>query len=128
MVNRNTSPRSRTRLVPSISERGKKKELIAPGGSVVRAAVPSAGAGAASGNVCPLDDAAEPFVAGVVVAPDDVAADHAGVVGPVEREVPQGAVNCASMRFNQDEFVGVQAISTLFAAARAPTRPSLAVV
>src|SRR5207247_6196745 len=50
---------------------------------------------AASGNVCPFDDAAEPFVVGVVVAPDDVAADHAGlllvagVVGAVEREVPQ---------------------------------------
>jgi hypothetical protein len=46
---------------------------------VVRDAVPSASAGAASGNVCPLDDAAEPFV-GVVVAPDDVAADHAGLL------------------------------------------------
>jgi hypothetical protein len=50
---------------------------------------------AASGNVCPGDDAAEPFVVGVVVAPDDVPADHAalllvaGVVGAVEGEVPQ---------------------------------------
>ena len=50
---------------------------------------------AASGNVCPGDDLAESFVVGVV-APDDVAADHAGlllvggVVGAVEREVPQG--------------------------------------
>jgi hypothetical protein len=48
---------------------------------------------AASSYVCPVDDAAEPFVVGVVVAPDDVAADHAGllvvagVAGAVEREV-----------------------------------------
>jgi hypothetical protein len=53
------------------------------------------GASAASGNVCPGDDAAEPFIVGVVVAPDDVAADHAGlllvggVVGAVEGEVAQ---------------------------------------
>jgi hypothetical protein len=53
-------------------------------------------ASAASGYVCPVDDPAESFVVGVVVAPDDVAADHAalffvaGVVGAVEREVPQG--------------------------------------
>ena len=46
--------------------------------------------------VCPVDDAAESFVVGVVVAPDDVPADHAGlllvagVVGAVEREVAQG--------------------------------------
>jgi hypothetical protein len=46
-------------------------------------------------DVCPVEDAAEPFVVGVVVAPDDVPADHAGllgvggVVGAVEREVPQ---------------------------------------
>jgi hypothetical protein len=45
------------------------------------------------GNVCPLDDSAESFVVGVVVGPDDVAADHAGllvvagVVGAVEAEV-----------------------------------------
>jgi hypothetical protein len=51
---------------------------------------------AASGYVCPIDDLAESFVVGVVVAPDDVAADHAGlllvtgVVGAVEREVAQG--------------------------------------
>ena len=32
------------------------------------------------------------------------------------------------MRFNQDEFVGVQAISTLLAAAQVPTRLSLGVV
>ena len=50
-------------------------------------------ASAASTYVCPVDDAAEPFVVGVVVAPDDVAADHAGllfvggVVGPVERDL-----------------------------------------
>ena len=52
-------------------------------------------ASAASGNVCLGDDAAESFVVGVVVAPDDVPADHAGlflvagVVGAVQREVPQ---------------------------------------
>ena len=51
---------------------------------------------AASGYVCPLDDAAESFVVGVVVAPDDVPADHAcllfmaGKVGTVQREAPQG--------------------------------------
>ena len=50
---------------------------------------------AASSYVCPVDDAAETFVAGVVVAPNDVPADHAGlflvagVVGAVQREVPQ---------------------------------------
>jgi hypothetical protein len=65
----------------------------------VALAVPSAlfplPASAASSYVCPVDDAAEPFVVGVVVAPDDVAADHAGllavagVVGAVEGEVAQ---------------------------------------
>src|SRR5215472_6094846 len=50
---------------------------------------------AASSYVCPVDDAAESLVVGVVVAPDDVAADHAGlllvggVVGAVEGEVAQ---------------------------------------
>jgi hypothetical protein len=43
----------------------------------------------------PVDDAAQSFVVGVVVAPDDVPADNAalllvvGVVGAVEGEVPQ---------------------------------------
>ena len=52
-------------------------------------------ASAASGYVCPVDDAAESLVVGVVVAPDDVPADHAGLlvvagmIGPVKREVPQ---------------------------------------
>jgi len=52
-------------------------------------------ASAASSYVRLVDDAAQSFVVGVVVAPDDVPADHAGlllvtgVVGPVEREVPQ---------------------------------------
>jgi hypothetical protein len=32
------------------------------------------------------------------------------------------------MRFDQEEFVGVQAISTLLTAAQAPTRPSRLVV
>src|SRR5215469_10993587 len=55
---------------------------------------------AVSGHVCPVDDAAEPLVVGVVVTPDDVAADHAGlflvggVVGAVEREVPQRGELC----------------------------------
>src|SRR5215467_7729236 len=55
---------------------------------------------AASGHVCPIDDAAEPIVVGVVVAPDDVAADHAGlllvggVVGAVEGEVAQRRELC----------------------------------
>jgi hypothetical protein len=34
----------------------------------------------ASGNIRPADDAAEPFAAGVVIAPDDMAADHAGLL------------------------------------------------
>ena len=61
-----------------------------------RSSNPAGGTSAASSNVCPVDDLAEPFVVGVVVAPDDVPADHAGlffvagVVGAVEREVPQG--------------------------------------
>jgi len=51
---------------------------------------------AASSYVCPVDDAAESFVVGVVVAPDDVPADHAGllvvagVIGAIERKVAQG--------------------------------------
>jgi hypothetical protein len=42
-----------------------------------------------------IDDAAESFIVDVVVAPDDVPADHAGflpvtrVAGAVEREIPQ---------------------------------------
>jgi hypothetical protein len=35
---------------------------------------------AASGYVCPVDDAAESFVVGVVGAPDDVPADRAGLL------------------------------------------------
>src|SRR6185312_11656130 len=52
-------------------------------------------ASAASSYVCPVDDTAESFVVGVVVPPDDVPADHAGLflvagmVGAVQREVPQ---------------------------------------
>lgn len=37
----------------------------------------------------------------------------------------RSAVNCASTRFNQDELAGGQAISTLSASARVPTRRSL---
>ena len=53
------------------------------------------GASAASSYVCPVNDAAPALVVGVVVAPDDVPADHAGllgmagVIGAVQREVPQ---------------------------------------
>jgi hypothetical protein len=47
-----------------------------------------------------IDDAAEPFVVGVVVAPDDGPADHPGLKY-------RSAVNFASTRFNQDEFVVV---------------------
>ena len=38
------------------------------------------------------------------------------------------AVNWASIRFSQEAFVGVQAISMLLAAAQSPTRLSLAVL
>ena len=67
---------------------------------------------AGSGHVCPLDDLAEPFVVGVVVAPDDVPADHAallsvaGVVGAVKGEVPQRR-ELRLYAVYQDEFVGV---------------------
>jgi hypothetical protein len=55
---------------------------------------------------------AEPFVVGVVVARDDVPAEHAGLLLMAGMVVPSSvkyhnAVNCASMRFNQDELVGV---------------------
>ena len=50
------------------------------------------------------------------------------VVWPVPSSAKyRSAVNCASMRFNQDEFVGVQAISALLAAAHCPTRLSFLV-
>jgi hypothetical protein len=56
----------------------------------------------------PVDDASEPFVVGVVVAPDDLPADHAalllvdGVVGAVEREVAQGGELGPRCGFNHD--------------------------
>jgi hypothetical protein len=50
-----------------------------------------------------------------------------GVAGAVEGEVTQ-AVNRASIPFNQDEFVGVQAISMLLVVVQVTTRRSLAVV
>ena len=67
---------------------------------------------AASGYVCPLDDAAESFVVGVVVAPDMyrriMLACSLWLAWSVPSSVKyRSAVNCASMRFNQDEFVGV---------------------
>jgi hypothetical protein len=49
-----------------------------------------------SGDVDPSDDGAQANIGGVLVPSDDVAADHAalflvaGVVGAVQREVPQG--------------------------------------
>ena len=55
---------------------------------------------AVSGYVCPVDDASEPFIVGMIVAPDDVPADHsalllvAGVVGAVEHEIPQRSELC----------------------------------
>jgi len=58
--------------------------------------------------------------AACLFSPDDVAADHAGLlamigmVGSVERERERSAVNCASIGFNHELFVGVYAISTLF--------------
>ena len=54
-----------------------------------------AAASAASSYVCLGDDAAEQPVVGMVIAPDDALADYAGllgvagVVGAVQREVPQ---------------------------------------
>ena len=72
----------------------------------VRASRPALGpqrqTSAASGYVCPVDYSAEPLVVGVVVAPDDVPADHAGlllvagVVGAVQGEVPQ----CGELRLD----------------------------
>jgi hypothetical protein len=52
------------------------------------------------------------LIVGVVVAPDDVPADHAALLSWVAWSVPssakyRSAVNRASMRFNQEEFVGV---------------------
>ena len=63
--------------------------------TIFRGGIHGIEASAASSYVCLVDDAAESFVVGVVVAPDDVPADHAGlflvagVVGAVQREVPQ---------------------------------------
>jgi hypothetical protein len=57
---------------------------------------------AASGYVRPVDDAAESFVVGVVVALGDVPADHAGLLLWLAWSVPssakyRSAVNCASI-------------------------------
>ena len=58
---------------------------------------------------CPVEHATEPFVVGGVVAQDDAAADHAGlllvagVVGAVEGEaVQRGELGLDAI--NQDEF------------------------
>ena len=63
-------------------------------------------------HVCSVDAAAKSFAVGVVVAPDDVAADHAGllvvggVIGAVEGEVAQrGELGLDAVY--QDEFAGV---------------------
>jgi hypothetical protein len=79
---------------------------------------PHRSSAAASGYVCPADDAAEPFAVGVVVVPNDVPADHvglffvAGMIGTVEREVAQrGELRLDAV--NRDAFDGVWAISTL---------------
>ena len=63
--------------------------------SVAGAALHCHAASAVSGNVCPVDDAAQAPVVSIAVAPVDVAADRAalfgvgGVVGAVQREVAQ---------------------------------------
>jgi hypothetical protein len=67
---------------------------------------------AASGNVRPVHDLAQTLVLGVLVPPDDVAADHAalflvaGVVGAIEGEVTQCG-ELGSMRLGQEPLVGV---------------------
>jgi hypothetical protein len=87
-------PRARTRHTRSTCYGAAQADH--PDTSVAAHIGGSARSTATSGNVCPGDDAAESFVVGVVVAPDDVAADHfalffvAAVVGAVEGEVPQG--------------------------------------
>jgi Kef-type K+ transport system membrane component KefB len=48
----------------------------------------------------PVDDAAEPFVAGVIVPPDDVPADHAGLffmAGTRDKEMPVTAIPVAPL-------------------------------
>ena len=71
------------------------KEAAGGASPVERRLIEALTASAASSYVCLGDDAAESFVVGVVVAPDDVPADHAdllvaaGVVGAVQRDVPQ---------------------------------------
>lgn len=71
-------------------------------------------ASTASRNLCPFDDGgacddfAESGIGCVCVAPDEVAADHRGllgvavVVGAVQGEVARSAVNWDSIRFSQD--------------------------
>jgi hypothetical protein len=48
-------------------------------------------ASAVSGYVCPVDDLAESFVVGVVVAPNDVPADHSGLFFVGAMSVPSSA-------------------------------------
>lgn len=57
----------------------------------------------ASANVCPVDNASESFVADVIGAPDNIPADHAGlvlvagVVGAVKGEVPDRTTHQPSL-------------------------------
>jgi ABC-type dipeptide/oligopeptide/nickel transport system ATPase component len=93
---------------------------------------PEENSSAASGNVCALDEFAEGSVVCVAVPPDDVAADHAGllamagVVGAVEGEVAQ-RLELSLDPVQPRRVVGVYASSTLFAAAHSPTRWSVLV-
>jgi hypothetical protein len=57
-----------------------------------------AGRGTASGDVGPVHDAAEPFIAGMVIAPDDVPADHAGLLGCGCKVTPSSAEQRAQPR------------------------------
>jgi hypothetical protein len=70
-------------------------------------------ASAASGDVCPVDDAAEPFVAQAwllrqMMYRRIILARSLWLAWSVPSSANyRSAVNCASMRFNQDELVGV---------------------
>ena len=82
----------------------------------------------------PLDNAAEPFVVGVVVAPDDVPADHAGlflvtgVVAAVEDEVAQSGELGLDPVLTTTHWTGYRRSPRCWPRPQAPTRPSLAMV